>query len=424
MRVTCGPAERAIWRCVRSPVKKLFGSKGYKYNRNIEYIGVPASVLRAGGACAAQAHDMSKFSPVIGRIFGVDIELHWLSIAFLLLILIADPAHPYLFIIFVVVLVCILLHELGHSLTALRNNVAVKKIILILPIGGGSVIEPSALTPEKELRITAVGPSISLLLGLLFGIGATLAQPGMLRVSLQLLFEINILLGVLNFLPWFPLDGGRMLRSYLQRTRNFFDSTKTAVEASKGMSVAYVVGASAYIILFTKYSAAFKELGILINVVLAVFIYGGAQAEMQYAHIRNQIAGMRAGAIADRHCIVAHGDMSAERLYRLAVSRRSHLVLFREKGRVRVFVASLATTRAMLRSNATLRMSGTEIPSVSYSSQLYKALDIIRTDEASVLAVLKGRRIVGFLTQQHIESIAALKMVQAAAREAKTSYYK
>ncbi len=77
----------------------------------------------------------------IGKIFGIEIELHW---TFLLLLLFTLLISTFVFILIVLLFVCVLIHELAHSITSLRNGIKVKKIIL-LPIGGASIIEQCLL---------------------------------------------------------------------------------------------------------------------------------------------------------------------------------------------------------------------------------------------------------------------------------------
>ena len=109
---------------------------------------------------------MADFSPYMGSIDGIRIQLHWSFILLLLLILILSW---YYFLIWVMLFACVLAHELTHSITSRRNGIAVKKIILY-PFGGGSVIDFEKVSPKTEFRISIVGPLSSLMLAAIFGI--------------------------------------------------------------------------------------------------------------------------------------------------------------------------------------------------------------------------------------------------------------
>ncbi|MEM3180976.1 MAG: site-2 protease family protein, partial [Candidatus Micrarchaeaceae archaeon] len=194
-------------------------------------------------------------SPKIGKIFGVDIELHWLSILFLLLFLFISL---YLFLLMLLLLVSVLLHELAHSVTSIRNKIKVSKIILILPIGGLSVLDKININPKIEFNIAVAGPIMSIFIGSAFGVLVPFTPPGIITQIFQFMFEINILLGVLNLLPAFPTDGGRVFRSYLERKHNFYDATMLTVKTSKAIMYALVIGALAYVLIISS-SFYYKE---------------------------------------------------------------------------------------------------------------------------------------------------------------------
>ena len=97
---------------------------------------------------------MAGASPNIGSIYGIPIELHW---TFIVMMLLALAISVNLFIIFVLLFVCVFLHELAHSVTAIRNNISVKKIILY-PLGGGSMIDMDEVPPKLEFMIAIALP--------------------------------------------------------------------------------------------------------------------------------------------------------------------------------------------------------------------------------------------------------------------------
>ncbi|MCP4308323.1 MAG: hypothetical protein GY788_26275 [bacterium] len=112
----------------------------------------------------------------------------------------------------------VFLHELSHSLVALRRGLKVRRIRLFI-FGGVSEIEEEAATPSDELAVTLAGPAASLVLGIAFiAIGLPLASalPLVARISL-ILGIANLSIAVFNLLPGLPLDGGRMLRALVWR---------------------------------------------------------------------------------------------------------------------------------------------------------------------------------------------------------------
>jgi len=180
----------------------------------------------------------------LGRVFGITIRIDW-SWLFIFLLIVWDLAtmfaqvHPawttwLSWLIGVVAALLffgsVLAHELAHSLVARAQGVPVRSITLFL-FGGVSNIQREPPSPLDEFLITIVGPLTSIVFGFVFiwlsgvAIGpldAIVASPFTLvgrldPVTTLLLWlgPINILVGLFNLIPGFPLDGGRILRSIL-----------------------------------------------------------------------------------------------------------------------------------------------------------------------------------------------------------------
>src|SRR5713226_3916285 len=169
----------------------------------------------------------------IGKIAGIEIDINvsWIIILVLLSVSLATGWFPQLYpgwstatywivglISALLLFVSVLLHELAHSLVARRRGLPVKNITLFI-FGGVSNIEQEPTSPGVELQVAVVGPVVSLLIGLL----AYLLQLPLrgtrspLAATLGYLAYTNVLLGIFNLVPGFPLDGGRVLRSIVWR---------------------------------------------------------------------------------------------------------------------------------------------------------------------------------------------------------------
>jgi len=128
------------------------------------------------------------------------------------------------------VLFSILLHELMHSFAAQKYGIKVPEIELYV-FGGASKIEEEPKRPREEVVIAAVGPLSSLILGgfLLILALSPLTMPAYLFVILFYLGFTNISLAIFNFLPAFPMDGGRILRAFLwNKRKDIISATRTA----------------------------------------------------------------------------------------------------------------------------------------------------------------------------------------------------
>lgn len=113
---------------------------------------------------------------------------------------------------------CVLLHEFGHSLVGRAEGMPIRGITLFL-FGGVSELGDEPASARTEFLMAIAGPLVSLFLGIVLGIlasvGYTLAWPPPVVLILGYLSSINLLLLVFNLIPAFPLDGGRVLRSIL-----------------------------------------------------------------------------------------------------------------------------------------------------------------------------------------------------------------
>ncbi|TMF48316.1 MAG: CBS domain-containing protein [Chloroflexi bacterium] len=191
----------------------------------------------------------------IGKIAGIEIDINvsWIVILVLLTVSLATGWFPQLypgwstatywvvsFISALLLFVSVLLHELAHSLVARRSGLPVKNITLFI-FGGVSNIEQEPKSPGVEFQMAVVGPLTSLLIGavcylLLLPLRGTRSP---LEGILFYLAVTNILLGVFNLIPGFPLDGGRVLRSIVWKITGSL-AKATRVASISGQVIAYL----------------------------------------------------------------------------------------------------------------------------------------------------------------------------------------
>ena len=106
----------------------------------------------------------------------------------------------------------ILLHESAHAIAARAFGLPVMGITLVF-WGGATETRANAKGPLAEFIVSAVGPLTTLVLSGIFAVAATQMEPGLMRQIIRELAALNLLIGVINLLPGFPLDGGRMLQA-------------------------------------------------------------------------------------------------------------------------------------------------------------------------------------------------------------------
>jgi Zn-dependent protease len=211
----------------------------------------------------------------VGRLFGIDIRVHW---TFLLLIplvaLASSDRSQFLWNLLWIVAVfgSVLPHELSHCFVARRRG-AIVRDILLSPIGGMSEMQQIPQAPSDEATIAVVGPLTSVALGLVIAgvgalAGARLWPPTLFAGSwFARLAWLNLLLGGFNLLPALPMDGGRVLRALLARHHDRRSATRIAGRVARMLALAMAV------------------VGVFYNywlVIIAIFVWLGARSE-EYA---------------------------------------------------------------------------------------------------------------------------------------------
>jgi Zn-dependent protease/predicted transcriptional regulator len=133
--------------------------------------------------------------------------------------------------------VSILAHEFGHALVARKYGIEIEEIDLWL-LGGVSRMRGEAHEPEDELRYAIAGPAVTAVIAACFGIAAALlpsSTPATVRALVEYQAFVNVAILVLNLLPAFPLDGGRVLRSLMwRRSGQMGPATERAASIGRG----------------------------------------------------------------------------------------------------------------------------------------------------------------------------------------------
>jgi Zn-dependent protease len=195
-----------------------------------------------------------KWSWRIGRIAGIALHVH---ATFLLLVawvaaqeygqglLAVAGSLVYIVALFAIVV----LHELGHALTARRFGIMTRDIIL-LPIGGVARLERMPRNPRQELAVALAGPAVNVALAIVLYALVRLTGPppsvDLYDVDIltsarafcyQLVF-VNIMLALFNLVPAFPMDGGRVLRALLaMRMSSYARATEIAARIGRGLAL-------------------------------------------------------------------------------------------------------------------------------------------------------------------------------------------
>jgi Zn-dependent protease/CBS domain-containing protein len=209
-----------------------------------------------------------------------------------------------------VFLASLLAHELAHSVVAMRRGIRVEGITLWL-FGGVSRFSSDTSAPGAQALITFVGPLTSLVLGAAFYLASATfgggAHPSLLSATLAWLGYINIVLGVFNLVPAYPLDGGRLLQSLIWlRTGDRIRATRIA--ARIGMGFAYLLIAYG----LATFVFAGNLVGGIWSVFLGWFLLSAARSEEAGGLIRQALSGIRVVDVMTPNPVQAPDSISVE----------------------------------------------------------------------------------------------------------------
>ncbi|QUW83093.1 site-2 protease family protein [Streptomyces mirabilis] len=217
----------------------------------------------------------------------------------------------------------VLVHELAHTVAALRFKLPVRRIQLQF-FGGVSEIEKEAETPGREFVLSFVGPLLSLVLSGLFYLAMLAVEPGTVPgVLLAGLMISNLIVAGFNLLPGLPLDGGRMLRAVVWKiTGKPMSGTIAAAWVGRALAVSVLIGLP----LLTQsgaLGATQDNIGgmdtvtdALLAAILAAIIWTGAGNSLRMARLREHLPELRARSLTRRAVPVETSTPLSEALRR------------------------------------------------------------------------------------------------------------
>jgi Zn-dependent protease len=213
---------------------------------------------------------MRSWSISVGRIFGVDLRIHWTFFLLPLFVWYTEyAAHGTAnegrgLALVAIMFACVLAHEFGHALVARRSGVRAKSIIL-LPIGGITQLDDSQsvdlkavpvpaspkLEPwKRDILIALAGPLTNLLMALVSAAILLMfiphldlwTWPFMRSGNLpRSLVWINLYIAGFNLLPAYPMDGGRVLRALFSRHMDPIQATRRAVSIGQAFATLFIL---------------------------------------------------------------------------------------------------------------------------------------------------------------------------------------
>jgi Zn-dependent protease/predicted transcriptional regulator len=359
----------------------------------------------------------------LGRIFGIRVGLHysWIIIAFLIVFSLSQqfalvhsnwsPSVIWGTAILTALLffICILLHELGHSVVAQSRGIRVSSIVLFA-LGGVSQMERESQDAKTEFWMALAGPLVSFALGLVFLISANAlgwAGPSSTTGSpfismLASLAYINFTLGAFNLVPAFPLDGGRVLRA------GAWWVTRSLERATRFASLVGQLFAFLFILAGLWEFFRGQGFGGLWIAFIGWFLLDAARSSGVQVELTHALAGIKVRDVMDRNCNVIDASDNLQTLVDDHLLRSGHrCFVVQENGRLTGLITPsdiaqverrmwpLTTVEQAMRRVSQLQVVSPEAPVIN-------ALEIMARKDINQLPVASDGHLEGVVSRAHL----------------------
>ena len=362
----------------------------------------------------------------LGRVFGIRIGLHysWILIAVLIAFSLSElfhrtnPEWPLAVVwgtaILTAVLffVCILLHELGHSVVAQSHGIRVPSIVLFA-LGGVSQMERESPDAKTEFWMALAGPAVSFVIGFLcLGVARSLGWVGVLAPApsplvamVGYLGYINFLLGAFNLIPAYPLDGGRVFRAAAWWVTHSIERA-TQIASFVGQVFAFLFILAGLWQFF--HGQGFGGLWIAF---IGWFLLDAARSSRVQVEIMHALAGIKVRDVMEHNCAVIDATTNLQTLvdeHLLRTGQRcfivqkngqmAGLVTPADISRVERRMWPLTTVEQAMRPLAQLQVVSPDAPVV-------QALETMARENINQLPVTSNGHLEGVLSRAHLLEI-------------------
>jgi len=297
----------------------------------------------------------------------------------------------------------VLLHELGHSIIALRNKIPVNGITLFI-FGGVAQISREPDSPGVEFRIAIAGPLVSLGLAAWFG-GLSLlgTQVPIIEASSTYLMRINLILALFNLIPGFPLDGGRVLRSLIWKWTNSYHRA-TQIASISGQVVAFGFIGFGILGIFTGQFANGLWLAFI-----GWFLQNSAASATQQLKVQDRLRGVTVEQAMSRDCVEIPGLTIINQLVHDRVMPFGQRCFFVTdySGELRGLLSTEDISRIPQQKWRFITAEQVMIPlknleHVDADTELLVALRTMENANLIQLPVIQHNRLVGLLSRDHV----------------------
>jgi stage IV sporulation protein FB len=360
-----------------------------------------------------------RWSVKIARIAGTEIRLHITFLIFLAWIGFAyyqagGPEAAVRGVVFIILLfLSVLLHELGHVITARQFGIHTPDITL-LPIGGVARLRRMPTKPLQEIAVALAGPAVNVLIAALLilltpaklSLRELLSPAGGAETMLTRLATVNLWLVLFNLIPAFPMDGGRVLRALIAMRTPYPRATRIA--AGIGQGFAFLFG---FLGLFGNPMLIF----------IALFLYLGASQEAAVAGLRDLSEWLSVSdAMVTEFSVLSSDSTVADAVEALLRTSQHEFPVVDGAGRVLGMLTRDDMIRALQTGGPDTPVRDVmrrDIPLVAQNASLEDAFETMQESDCPALPVVDSRgRLTGILTVENVGELMMIRSVAHAAR--------
>jgi Zn-dependent protease/predicted transcriptional regulator len=352
----------------------------------------------------------------LGKILGIPLRLHysWFLVLFLVTSSLAVFLHelnPFwssmerwgmALAASTMLFASVVAHELSHSLVARRYGISVKGITLFI-FGGVAQISREATSPRMELSIALAGPLCSILLGFIFlGLGFAVEPFSIhLAVMMSWLFLMNIVLGVFNLIPGFPLDGGRVFRAFVWAVSgNYARATRIATIGGQVTALAFAaIGVGIFVLERNLVQGMWM-------VFIGWFLWRAASASFRQFRQRQGLQGMVARDLMSTAYTEVSPEMSVRDLMDALPKGQPCFVVI-EYGRISGLLSPAVVRRVSKRSRESTKVKHLATPLyrvewVSPEEDSDRVMEVLDDGELGAVPVVDGEDVIGVVIREHL----------------------
>jgi Zn-dependent protease/predicted transcriptional regulator len=358
-----------------------------------------------------------KWSLYLGRISGIQIFIHWtfwilIAWVFIMYYQGGEGIQAALIgVLFIFALfACVVLHELGHALTAQRYKIVTRNITL-LPIGGVASMERLPEKPGQELLVAIMGPAVNvaiaavLFLGL--SVGGGMPTPAELEamsegeqaLSDNFLFNlmvVNVTLVVFNLIPAFPMDGGRVLRALLSYGMERGKATQIAARIGQLLAIGFVFTG-----FFTNFWLVF----------IGVFIFLGAGGEAAYEATKSALSSFRVKDVLMKKVTILAPQDTLDKAARTVLDGAEKEFVVADGDKVIGVLTRSNLIKGLSEAGKDAHISGflnKDFIKLHPDMELKEVFHKMSSGNHSIAPVLEGSTLVGIVDQENISELIML----------------